>query len=45
MNFQLKFSEFGTRRRYSAATHDKIVELLKENVPFIVPEHLICTSQ
>lgn len=30
---QLKFSEFGTRRRYSAASHDAIVARLKERCP------------
>ena len=29
----LKFSEFGTRRRYSAALHEEIVKMLKEKCP------------
>ena len=31
--YGLKFSEFGTRRRYSAALHNLIVERLKEKCP------------
>ncbi|MBP3732140.1 MAG: nicotinate phosphoribosyltransferase [Bacilli bacterium] len=31
--YHLKFSEFGTRRRYSAASHDSIVGRLKERCP------------
>lgn len=32
----LKFSEFGTRRRYSSATHNSIVRHLKEKCPVCV---------
>jgi nicotinate phosphoribosyltransferase len=31
--YKLKFSEFGTRRRYSSALHDIIVQRLKEKCP------------
>ena len=31
--YKLKFSEFGTRRRYSGALHDLIIERLKEKCP------------
>lgn len=31
--FHLKFSEFGTRRRFSASSHEEIVKRLKERCP------------